>query len=43
MPLLDLAIFSRGLFTINLSKVANSAGNKTKMIKVAQKVPKEIA
>ena len=28
---------------INLSKVASSEGNKTKIIKVAQNVPKEIA
>ena len=43
MPFSASAIPSLGFLTINLSKVANRAGSKIKIIKVAQKVPNEIA
>ena len=43
MPFSASAIFSLGFLTTNLSKVANRAGSKIKIIKVAQKVPNEIA
>ena len=43
MPFSASAILSPGFLITNLSKVANRAGSKIKIIKVAQKVPSEIA
>ena len=43
MPLSALATLLRESLTTNLSKVARRAGSRTRIIKVAQNVPKEIA